>query len=93
VWLVSRALWLHDFLVVVAVALFLGHLAHVFLIKHGRTYLAAMVTGWVPEELARERHLRWWQEEAAGAEAPEAPGEVDGGSEADAGEAGGAAGV
>ena len=66
-------------------ALLLGHLAHVFLIKHGRTYLAAMVTGWVPEELARERHLRWWQEETGGAEETEAPGEVGGGSEAGAG--------
>lgn len=62
-WLVSRALWLHAFLAVVAVAIFLGHLAHVLLTKHGRTYLAGMVTGWVPEELARERHRRWWEEE------------------------------
>ncbi len=62
-WLVSRALWLHDFLVVVAMALFLGHLAHVLFTRHGRTYLAGMVRGWVPEDLARERHLRWWQEE------------------------------
>ena len=62
-WLVSRALWLHAFLAVGAVAIFLGHLAHVLLTKHGRTYLAGMVTGWVPEELARERHRRWWEEE------------------------------
>lgn len=65
-WLVSRALWLHDFLTVAAVALFLGHLAYVLVTKHGRTYLAGMVRGWVPEELARERHLRWWEEETGG---------------------------
>ncbi len=89
-WLVSRSLWLHDFISVVAVALLLGHLAHVFLIRHGRTYLAAMVTGWVPEELARERHLRWWQEETGGAEETEAPGEVGAVSEVGTGgEAGG----
>ena len=34
-----------------------------FVTKHGRTYLAGMVRGWVPEELARERHFRWWEEE------------------------------
>jgi formate dehydrogenase subunit gamma len=62
-WLVSRALWLHSFLAVTAVALFLGHLAHVFLTKHGRIYLAGMVRGWIPEELARERHFRWWAAE------------------------------
>jgi formate dehydrogenase subunit gamma len=77
-WLVSRALWLHDFLVVAAVALFLGHLAHVFLTKHGRTYLAGMVKGWVPEELARERHRRWWEEETGGEEAASG-GEAGGG--------------
>ncbi len=62
-WLVSRALWLHAFLAVCAIALFAGHLAHVFLTKHGRTYLAGMIRGWIPEELARERHLRWWLSE------------------------------
>jgi formate dehydrogenase subunit gamma len=62
-WLVSRALWLHSFLAVAAVALFLGHLAHVFVTKHGRIYLAGMLKGWIPEDLARERHLRWWEEE------------------------------
>jgi formate dehydrogenase subunit gamma len=90
-WLVSRALWLHDFLVIVAVAIFLGHLAHVFLTRHGRTSLTGMVTGWVPEDLARERHQRWWEEETGGAEeaagAEEAGGEPSGG--ADAGDGGG----
>jgi formate dehydrogenase subunit gamma len=70
-WLVSRALWLHGFLAVVAVAIFLGHLAHVFVTKHGRTYLKGMIGGWIPEGLARERHLRWWEEET---EAPDEPG-------------------
>jgi formate dehydrogenase subunit gamma len=75
-WLVSRALWLHSFLAVVAIALFVGHLAHVFVTKHGRTYLLGMIRGWIPEELARERHLRWWREETARrreAEPDEAP--------------------
>jgi len=78
-WLVSRALWLHDFLTVAAVALFFGHLAYVLVTKHGRTYLAGMVRGWVPEELARERHLRWWEEETG------ASAQMDAGSEAGAG--------
>jgi formate dehydrogenase subunit gamma len=65
-WLVSRALWLHTILAVLAIALFAGHLAHVFLTKHGRTYLWGMVWGWIPEDLARERHLRWWQVETGG---------------------------
>lgn len=64
-WLVSRALWLHGVLAVVAIALFAGHLAHVFLTRHGRTYLAAMVRGWIPDTLARERHERWWRAETA----------------------------
>jgi formate dehydrogenase subunit gamma len=72
VWLVSRALWLHDFLVVVAIAVFIGHLAHVFLTKHGRTYLAGMIRGWIPEELAMEKHRRWWEEETGGKTAPAA---------------------
>ena len=62
--LVTRALWFHSFLAVVAIALFAGHLAHVFVTKHGRTYLAGMVRGWIPESLARERHERWWAEES-----------------------------
>jgi formate dehydrogenase subunit gamma len=66
VWLVSRALWLHGFVAVCAIALFAGHLAHVFITKHGRTYLGGMVRGWVPEALARERHERWWAAETGG---------------------------
>jgi formate dehydrogenase subunit gamma len=66
-WLVSRALWLHAFLAVCAIALFAGHLAHVFITRHGRTYLAGMIRGWIPEELARERHSRWWQAETGAA--------------------------
>lgn len=58
-WLVSRALWLHGFLAVAAVALFLGHLAHVFLTRHGRDYLQAMVRGTLPLETARARHSKW----------------------------------
>lgn len=61
-WLVSRALWLHGFLAVAAFALFLGHLAHVLVTRHGRHYLAGMVRGRIPEWLAQERHLRWWEE-------------------------------
>jgi cytochrome b subunit of formate dehydrogenase len=60
-WLVSRAFWLHDFLVVAGIALLAGHLAHVFLTKHGRRYLGAMVRGALPEEVARERHRTWWE--------------------------------
>ena len=85
-WLVSRALWLHDFLVVAAVAIFVGHLAHVLLTKHGRTYLAGMVKGWVPEELARERHLRWWEEETGAAEQMGAASEAGAGGEASSGD-------
>jgi len=69
-WLVSRALWLHTFLAVCAIALFAGHLAHVVITRHGRTYLAGMVRGWIPEDLARERHFRWWQAETGGAAEP-----------------------
>lgn len=69
VWLVSRSLWLHDILVVVAVAIFIGHLGHVVLTKHGRTYLAGMVRGWIPEDLAREKHRRWWEAETGAAAA------------------------
>jgi cytochrome b subunit of formate dehydrogenase len=60
-WLVSRALWLHDFLAVAAMALLAGHLAHVFLTRHGRHYLKAMITGRLPEWIARERHRTWWE--------------------------------
>ena len=59
-WLVSRALWLHGFLAIAAVALFAGHLGHVFLTRHGRHYLSAMVTGSLAEDVARERHVKWW---------------------------------
>ncbi len=65
-WLVSRALWTHAFLAICAIALFAGHLAHVFITKHGRTYLAGMIRGWIPEELAFERHRRWWAAETGG---------------------------
>lgn len=65
-WLVSRALWLHGFLAVAAVALLLGHLAHVFFTRHGRAYLGAMLRGTLPEEVARKRHRRWWEQEAGG---------------------------
>ncbi len=60
-WLVSRALWLHSFLAVAAVALFAGHLAHVLFTRHGRKYLGAMVRGTLPAEIARERHRTWWE--------------------------------
>lgn len=60
-WLVSRALWLHTFLAVAAAALFLGHLAHVFMTRHGRKYLGAMLRGTLPSEIARERHRTWWE--------------------------------
>lgn len=60
-WLVSRALWLHSFLAVAAAALLAGHLAHVFLTRHGRRYLGAMIRGSLPADLARERHRTWWE--------------------------------
>ena len=55
-WLVSRALWLHGFLTIAGIALLLGHLAHVFLTRHGRDSLRAMVGGTMSEGTARERH-------------------------------------
>ena len=58
-WLVSRALWLHGFLAVAGVALFLGHLAHVFLTSHGRDYLHAMIHGRLSLETALARHSKW----------------------------------
>jgi cytochrome b subunit of formate dehydrogenase len=58
-WLVSRALWLHGFLAVAGVALFLGHLAHVLLTSHGRDYLSAMIHGSLKVETALERHGKW----------------------------------
>jgi formate dehydrogenase subunit gamma len=62
-WLVSRALWLHGFLAIAAVALLVGHLGHVFLTRHGRGYLSSMVRGGLPEHIARERHRTWWEEQ------------------------------
>jgi formate dehydrogenase subunit gamma len=62
-WLVSRALWLHGFLAIAAIALLVGHLAHVFLTRHGRGYLSSMVRGGLPEHIAFERHRTWWQEQ------------------------------
>lgn len=59
-WLVSRALWLHGFLAIAGMALLAGHLAHVFLTRHGLAYLRAMVTGRLREDVARERHAVWW---------------------------------
>ena len=60
-WLVSRALWLHGFLAIAATVLFAGHLAHVFLTRHGRGYLRGMIRGYLPEAIARERHRLWWE--------------------------------
>ena len=65
-WLVSRALWLHGFLAIAGVALLAGHLAHVFLTRHGRDYLRAMVGGALRGELARERHRKWWEKSRTG---------------------------
>lgn len=61
-WLVSRALWLHGFLAIAGVVLLAGHLGHVFLTKHGRDYLGAMIRGTLGEDTARDRHLKWWRE-------------------------------
>jgi formate dehydrogenase subunit gamma len=61
-WLVSRALWLHSFLAIAAMALLAGHLAHVVLTRHGRRYLGGMIRGRLPADLARERHRTWWDE-------------------------------
>jgi len=61
-WLVSRALWLHGFLAIAGVFLLAGHLAHVFLTKHGRDYLEAMIRGTLGEDTARDRHVKWWRE-------------------------------
>lgn len=61
-WLVSRALWLHGFLAIAGVVLLAGHLGHVFLTKHGRDYLEAMIRGTLGEDTARDRHVKWWRE-------------------------------
>jgi formate dehydrogenase subunit gamma len=61
-WLVSRALWLHGFLAIAAMALFVGHLGHVVLTRHGWSYLRAMVYGSLDQETARQRHAKWWLE-------------------------------
>ena len=61
-WLVSRALWLHGFLAIAGAVLLTGHLGHVFLTKHGRDYLGAMIRGTLGEDTARDRHLKWWRE-------------------------------
>jgi formate dehydrogenase subunit gamma len=66
-WLVSRALWSHEFLAITGMALLAGHLAMALLTGHGRASLKAMFTGTLSEEVARERHALWW---AQGAEAP-----------------------
>jgi formate dehydrogenase subunit gamma len=83
-WLVSRALWLHGFLAIAATAVFLGHLGHVFLTRHGRGYLSSMVRGGLPEHIARERHRTWWEEQR-GESLVRADGgsPVEGGSPAD----------
>ena len=60
-WLVSRALILHQFLAVAAVALFAGHLLHALSTRHGRDSLRAMVGGTMSAETARERHEKWWR--------------------------------
>jgi cytochrome b subunit of formate dehydrogenase len=60
--LVSRAFWLHGFLAIVGVGLLAGHLAHVFLTRHGRDSLRAMARGTMSEETARERHRKWWEQ-------------------------------
>jgi formate dehydrogenase subunit gamma len=62
-WLVSRALWLHGFLAIAAVAVLVGHLGHVFLTRHGLGYLSSMVRGTLPGDIARERHRTWWEEQ------------------------------
>lgn len=58
-WLVSRALWLHGILAVAAAALFVGHLGHALLTRHGWRYLSAMVHGSLSADVARERHPKW----------------------------------
>lgn len=63
-WLVSRALSLHIILAVGALALFVGHIAHVFLTRHGHDSLSAMLRGTMSDETARERHEKWWREVA-----------------------------
>jgi hypothetical protein len=55
--------------------LFAGHLAHVFLTRHGRGYLRAMIRGSLPEEITRERHALWWARVKA--EESPAPGTDD----------------
>jgi len=60
-WLVSRALWLHAALAVSGAALLVGHLANVFLTKHGRASLLAMLRGTYPVDMARRHHLLWWE--------------------------------
>jgi formate dehydrogenase subunit gamma len=59
-WLVLRALQLHDFLAIAGAVLLVGHLANVFLTRHGRASLGAMIHGTYPEHLARKYHPLWW---------------------------------
>jgi len=40
----------------------------------------------VPEELARQKHLRWWEEETGAAEEAEAASEAGAGGEASSGD-------
>lgn len=75
-WLVSRALWLHGLLSIAGVVLLAGHLGHVFLTRHGRDYLGAMVRGTLGEDTARERHFTWWEETLATQGADQDPDEV-----------------
>lgn len=60
-WLFSRALLLHKILVIAAVALFVGHLLHAVLTRHGRDSLRAMTGGTMSEAVARERYEKWWR--------------------------------
>jgi formate dehydrogenase subunit gamma len=60
-WLVSRALLLHQGLAVAALAVFLGHLLHALLTRHGRDSLRAMTYGTMSAAVARDRHEKWWR--------------------------------
>ncbi|MFH1834321.1 MAG: hypothetical protein ABH877_04790, partial [bacterium] len=73
-WLVSRALWLHGLLAAAGVLLLAGHLGHVFLTRHGRDYLEAMVRGTLAERTARERHPKWWEDTVAPPETQDGDG-------------------
>jgi formate dehydrogenase subunit gamma len=51
----------HVGFVIGAIAILIGHVAHVVLLKGGMKYLVSMFSGWLDDETAKEHHYKWWQ--------------------------------